>query len=198
MSRTRYFSLLAAIALVLASSVPVAAAKDKKTRKPRTEDIINVFLGLARSQWLVGPAYYIASEEERASFLKLTSDTEAEAFIKEFWKRRDPEPDMFGNPVLDRFERRAEAADIRYRERAVLGSRTDRGAIFVLFGEPDLIQFDGGTRAREPDLEIWSYSDGSSEGFGRLTPQRRYFFAEVDGKTVLYRPRANRKIDLRQ
>ena len=185
---------MAALVLLAASDVRAAG----KNKKPRTEDIINIYLDVGYSQWLVGPLYYMANEGERAEFLALTNDEGAEAFVREFWKRRDPEPEIFGNPVLDLFERRREVADRRYRERAVLGRRTDRGAIFILHGEPALIEFDTSTNPREPDLEIWSYPKNAPEGLSGVEPKRHYFFAEKDGRTVLYTPRSSRRSMRRQ
>lgn len=190
-------AVLAAVpALTLLLALP-DAARARKQKKPRNEDIINVRLGLEYSQWLVGPIYFLASEEERAAFLGLNTDELAQSFINEFWKRRDPEPEIFGNPALDLFEQRVELADRRFRENAVMGRRTDRGTLFVLYGEPALIQFDTSPNPREPDLEVWFYPKGA-KGLSGLTPNRRYFFAEKDGGTVLYTPRASRRSTLRQ
>jgi GWxTD domain-containing protein len=178
------------LCLILATGTALAA---RKQRPPRTEDIINVFLGLEYSHWLIGPIYYLATPEEREAYLALRSDEQAEAFIREFWRRRDPEPEIFGNPASDLFERRAELADRRYREQATIGRRTDRGALFILFGEPELIQFDVSNHPAEPDLEIWYYPRDVEEALGGLQPQSAYFFAEIEGRTVSYVPRPSRR-----
>ena len=183
-------ALAVALCLVLWSLPAFAARKDKR---PRTEDIINIFLDLQHSQWLVGPIYYLATPEERDAFLALRSDEEAEAFIDAFWKRLDPDPGIFGNPARDLFERRAEVADRRYREQATVGRRTDRGAVFILFGEPEEIQYDVSGRPGEPDLEIWLYPRTVEDALGGLEPDREYFFAEQDGRKSFYVPRASRR-----
>ncbi len=189
------FVLSCAIVLGL-SGVPGAEAV-KKQKPPRIEDIINILLGIDYSHWLVGPIYYIATPEERTEFLSLASDDDAQAFIREFWKKRDPEPEIFGNPAKDLYDRRTEIADRRYREGATLGSRTARGALFIIFGEPELISYDVSSNPREPELEIWNYPKQVAEALGELEPQRQYFFAEREGKTVLYQPRASRRKNLR-
>lgn len=178
---------------VLVSVEPVAAAKSKK---PRVEDIINFQLGVEYSKWLAGPIYYMATPEERREYLALTSDEQAAAFVEEFWRRRDPEPEIFGNPVRELFDRRAEQADRHYRERAVLGRRTDRGAVYVLHGEPELIHHDLGRKPGEPDLEVWVYPKKAEAGLDGEQPRRRYYFVERDGRTVLYTPRSSRRIDI--
>ncbi len=199
--RSRTGVRLAAIALSAMvvtgplGSTPAHAAK--KVKPPKREQIVNVFLGIDYSHWLVGPIYYLATPEERAEYLSLASDDDAVAFIGEFWKKRDPEPEIFGNPVKDLYDRRLEIADRRYREGTTLGSRTARGALFVIFGEPALIAYDVSRNPREPELEIWNYPKGMEGALGDLEPQRQYFFAEKEGKTVLYQPRASRRKNLR-
>ena len=186
----RYAALcLAAVLLCL----PSPAAAKKKDKQRRSEDAINYSLGVEYTQWLNGPTFYIATEAERAEFLSLTSDEAAGAFIADFWKTRDPDPGFFGNKFKELYDERLALADRRYREAAVTGRRTDRGVIYVLFGEPDLIRYDSPPNPREPDLEVWNYSGDSEPGLGGEKPNRRYYFAERDGKTVLYTPRASRQ-----
>ena len=59
----------------------------------------------------------------------------------------------------------------------------------MLYGEPEMIQYDSGTSPRDPDLEIWIYPKTADASLNGDRPKRRYFFAEKDGKTVLYTPR---------
>ncbi len=44
------------------------------------------------TKWLEEDVVYIITPEERAAFLALQTDAEREAFIEQFWKRRDPTP----------------------------------------------------------------------------------------------------------
>ena len=43
--------------------------------------------------WLENDASYIISDEERGAFKNLSNDEEREAFIENFWLRRNPNPD---------------------------------------------------------------------------------------------------------
>lgn len=181
------------VALVISLAPSAEAKKAKDQRRPSPAETTNFMLGLEYSHWLVGPVYLIATEEERVEYLALSSDQEAEAFIETFWKRRDPRPDFFGNDVRQLFEDRAAAADKRFREGATIGRRTDRGAIFVLYGEPKDVEYDISLKPNEPDLEVWIYSKESSEGLDGSRPRRRYWFAEKGGRTVLHIPRASRR-----
>lgn len=188
---TRRWTTLTLLAGLLLPVVVGAAPKSQK--RPETAEIVNFLLGLDYSHWLVGPIYFIASERERNEFLALSSDDQAEAFIEAFWKRRVSGPDIFGNDALREFEQRASAADTRFREGTVLGRRTDRGTLFVLYGEPERIEYDTSTRRNEPDLEVWVYPKDAPKGLDGKKPKRRYWFAEKDGLTVLHVPRASRR-----
>lgn len=182
--------MLAACLLVVAATTP---AEGRKEKKPPREDLINFRLGPEYAQWLIGPLYSMATPAERDEFLSLADDRAAAAFVEEFWRRRDPDPALFGNPVKATFERRAEEADRRFREGTRLGRATDRGTVFVLYGEPGRIDFDPGLAPHEPDLEVWSYPEDAPAGLDGERPKQRYFFAERDGETVLYTPRATRR-----
>lgn len=178
--------------------VPPAGAAKKKQKKVDPAEATNFLLGLDYSHWLVGPAFFIATEEERATYLALTSDEEARDFIEEFWKRRDPDPEFFGNEVRQLFEQRAAVADKRFREGARLGRRTARGAIYVLYGEPREVIYDTSIKRNEPNLEVWVYSGDGEPGLDGEPPRARYWFAEKDGQVVAHIPRAGRRNTIRQ
>ena len=72
-------------------------------------------------------------------FLTLTTDAEREEFIGQFWLRRDPTPDTFENEYKEEHYRRIAYAN-RWFTAGVAGWRTDRGHIFVMYGEPDQIK----------------------------------------------------------
>ena len=48
-------------------------------------------------KWLEEDVYWIISEEERDVFAKLANDEEREAFIEQFWNRRNPDPSSGDN-----------------------------------------------------------------------------------------------------
>jgi len=79
----------------------------------------------------------IASTAERDRIKELSTG-EREIFLEQFWKRLDPTPDTPRNEALQEHYERIRVADRVFRGR-VRGSRTDRGRIFVKFGQPDEI-----------------------------------------------------------
>jgi hypothetical protein len=77
-------------------------------------------------------------------------------------------------------------ADKRYSEGAYPGSRTDRGKIFIVFGEPESVKFEQQNAVHAPTLEVWYYANDAPPGLGGKPPENRYRFAKFDGETSLY------------
>lgn len=141
-------------------------------------DVTNLLLGPEYSQWLVGPIAHIASEAERNEYLSLADDAAAEQFIDAFWQQR-PEAQKL-------FDRRAEQADKRYTEGTFVGSRTDRGTIFVLYGEPESTEYEEHRNIEDPDVERWVYLKSADEGLDGKKPRRQYRFAKEGDVTEFF------------
>jgi GWxTD domain-containing protein len=143
-------------------------------------DLTNPFLGVELSQWLVGPIALLASEEEERAYLAARDDATAQALIDAFWARRDP-------AVRSQVDARAPEADRRFSEAGYLGRRTDRGALFVVYGEPTSTEYD--TLHRDQDagpLEVWNYAADAAPGLDGRQPLPRYRFVKRGDITVLY------------
>jgi GWxTD domain-containing protein len=153
-----------------------------------SEELLNFRLSPDYAAFLVGPLGKIATPQEREAFLKLTNDEAAQAFVEQFWAARDPDPGTPGNPVRELAERRIAEADRRFREGAALGHRTDRGVIFVLYGEPQRIDYEPGEDPGEPPREVWTYGPNAPKGLDGKKPERQYRFVELDGRYVTYLP----------
>lgn len=98
-------------------------------------------------EWSAGPAHYLFTAADREAWRRVADDQEAEAFIRLFWARRDPDPESAENEFRREFERRVAFADQRFgatvEDEPVAGSLTDRGRAFVLLGPPRRIQQPG-------------------------------------------------------
>jgi GWxTD domain-containing protein len=151
---------------------------------PPDEQLSNVRLGPEYSQWLVGAIVRMSSREEVDGYLALRDDASAAAFIDAYWARR-------GAAVRRLIDQRAEEADRRFSEGGYAGRRTDRGAIFVLHGEPKEIQFEPAEFIDEPATEVWRY-ETSELGLNGKPPMGVYRFAKVGDLTVFYQRRVRR------
>lgn len=118
--------------------------------------------------WLDNEVRWIISGEELSAFKQLSNDEERDAFIEQFWLRRDPTPDTIENEFREEHYRRMAYANERFAS-GVAGWRTDRGRIYVIFGPPDTIDSrpSGGSYVRPVEegggmtstfpFEVWRY-----------------------------------------
>jgi GWxTD domain-containing protein len=146
-------------------------------------------LSATYSAWSKGPVRWLLLPEESHAYARLGSDLEAEAFIVQFWRRRDPDPDTPQNPVADRFSERVAMADQIYGEGKRRGAMTERGGALILLGPPTYLRAsarqkplpasrDAAVRPTVPVLvETWGYPaselpNGVPEILGRQTDER--------------------------
>lgn len=151
---------------------------------------------------------YIISEEELATFNRLSTNEEREQFIEQFWLRRDPTPDTVENEFREEHYRRIAYANERFAS-GIPGWKTDRGRIYIIWGPADEIESHpsggsyhrpheegGGSTATFP-FEKWRYRrleglgndiqlefvDPSGSGEYRLTmdPQEKDALKHVPG-----------------
>ncbi len=89
--RNRPLSLLLpfllSISLCFASGQDQGAGARKKAEAPSEQRAL-----FAYQKWLDEDVRYIITDQERADFSKLTTDTDRDVFIIAFWERRNPNP----------------------------------------------------------------------------------------------------------
>jgi GWxTD domain-containing protein len=98
---------------------------------------------------------YIISKQERKIFREMP-ESDRDAFVEEFWKRRDPDPDTPFNEFRAEYEDRVAKAAMLFHGEGRPGWRTDRGRIYILFGPPSerlTYPMDGSGYCRE----VWYY-----------------------------------------
>ena len=112
-------------------------AKPMTDRQKRAaEERLRKELASPYNKWLDEDVRYIISDEERTAFKRLQTDDEREAFIEQFWLRRDPTPDTEENEFKEEHYRRIAWANDRFAS-GLPGWKTDRGMIYIKFGPPD-------------------------------------------------------------
>lgn len=90
-------------------------------------------------KWLDEDVRWIITDQERKAFLSLTNDEERDAFIEQFWQRRNPDPDSPDNTYRDEIYRRIAYANEHFAD-GEPGWMTDRGMIYIKYGPPDNIE----------------------------------------------------------
>ncbi len=134
------------------------AQEQKKRQKALEKELQSPY-----RRWLNGPVGYIITPQERAAFLKLTTDAEREQFIEAFWERRNPNPGSAYNEYKEEFYRRIAYANEHYSS-GIPGWKTDRGRIYIMYGPPDEISShpSGGSYTPTPGTLPYSGPDAST------------------------------------
>jgi len=102
---------------------------------------------------------YLITRQERKIFLNLPP-SEREVFIKEFWKKRDPNPETEENEFKTEYFKRLDRADELFMGEGKPGWLTDRGSIYILFGPPsDRMTYPMGTGPYDRCQETWLYGN---------------------------------------
>ena len=121
-------------------------------------------------------ARIIMTEEELKIYSILPDKKSKQEFIEDFWKIRDPYPASEENEAKTEFERRIGYANVWFdpfrpgtEYTTGYGWNTDRGRMYLIFGDPDELVFGGqtdmwiGGRNRASDnrygMERWYYYD---------------------------------------
>ncbi len=119
-------------------------------------------------EWLDQDVVYIITPQERKAFLSLTNDEERNAFIEQFWRRRNPNP---GDPEnmarVEHYERIAYANE--HFSDGEPGWKTDRGRIYIEWGPPNSIDRNAGGYYQRPfnegggstdsyPFQVWHYN----------------------------------------
>jgi GWxTD domain-containing protein len=123
-------------------------------------------------KWLDEDVLYIITQEEKDIFKALTTDEERENFIESFWARRNPDPREPGNQFKIEHYRRIVYSNERFAS-GIPGWKTDRGRIYILYGEPD---------GKESHPSGGSYQREFWEGGGSTSvyPFERWRYRHID------------------
>lgn len=108
----------------------------------------------------------LLTEAEEATFKRIKEKADRVEFQKIFWARRDPDLATPENEAKEQYEKDRAAADLAYRVPGMIGSQTDCGRVFILLGQPDDVESEGGSiggALREP--ETWIYKDRPGRTF---------------------------------
>jgi GWxTD domain-containing protein len=144
----------------------------------------------------VSKTRYLITREERRTFLNLPP-SEREAFIAEFWKKRDPDPETEANAFRDEYFRRIDQANRLFSDGGEPGWLQDRGRIYILLGPPsDRATYPRGVTFYGLPMEFWSYGffpivfiDRDWTGNYKLEPQSANQLAEIMSAQLDLKPR---------
>ncbi|PWB72045.1 hypothetical protein C3F09_07210 [candidate division GN15 bacterium] len=99
---------------------------------------------------------YIDSTGEVKKMQKLQTYDERLAAFNAFWAQHDPTPGTKENEAKREFYRRVAYANRKFAHMRQPGWRTDRGRIYIIYGEPDQID-DVPMAANYLPYQVWHY-----------------------------------------
>ncbi len=140
-----------ALCLMALASLAVIAAPGRAGGKDKLDPESEKFYLTAR---------LIMTKEEDRIFKRLPDAETRREFIRDFWDKRDPDPDTEENEFRTEFESRVAYANKRFKEGG-RGMNSDRGRIYILMGPPDKFEefmTHGDPTVRGPIL-WWIYYD---------------------------------------
>lgn len=114
---------------------------------------------------------YIATNKEIDGYNKLKTVKGKKEFLYNFWKSRDTNPSTPGNEFFKEYLKRIKISNERYSTIQKKGWLTDRGRVYLIYGEPSEIERFPNQVDSKP-YEIWRYNDiqgGVEFDFGDLT-----------------------------
>ncbi|HVF49809.1 MAG TPA: GWxTD domain-containing protein [Pyrinomonadaceae bacterium] len=172
-SRMRFLFVLS-LTFQLALVAPAAWAQKDKDKNKNAQDVserernIRPEVKQVYKRWLEQDVAYIITDAERKAFKKLATDDEREAFIEDFWRKRDPDPDTDENEFREEYYERIAYANQHYAS-GIPGWKTDRGRIYIMYGKPDELEthpaggpyerpsYHGGGSTTTYPFEVWFY-----------------------------------------
>lgn len=130
---------------------------------------------------LVEQISYIASEKEVDKLKEAESLDERRAAFDAFWNKVDPTPGSKANELKTEFYRRVRVANESFGHMTREGWQTDRGRIYISYGEPDEIDDYPYSLSSVPYQQWHYYRDGR---------YRKFTFVDVnlDGEYRLQYP----------
>ena len=126
-------------------------------------------------KWLDQDVRWIITDQERNAFLSLSNDEERDAFIEQFWRRRNPDPESPDNSYREEIYRRIAYANEHFAA-GKPGWMTDRGHMYIAWGPPDSIDShpaggpynrpmsEGGGQTETYPFEVWNYRPSGWSG----------------------------------
>ena len=101
---------------------------------------------------------YLISNQDSKKYEKLTTTQGKREFLYKFWKERDYDPSTQENEAFKEYLQKIETANQKYGSMQKIGWKSDRGRIFLIYGEPSEVERYPNSGDLKP-YEIWHYND---------------------------------------
>jgi len=107
---------------------------------------------------LFSKSRYLATPNETNQYLKMSNEEGKREFLHQFWETRDNNPNDYRNEFFLSYLKRIDESNLRYHALGRDGWETDRGRVYLMYGEPNEIErYPNETETRP--YEIWNYHE---------------------------------------
>ena len=113
---------------------------------------------------------FVAKDREVRAIRQAATPEEKLRLFRAFWDERDPTPGTTRNERMEEYYYRVAFANERYSRFQNQGWNSDRGEVFIRFGEPDYVEEHPYNYGSEP-YQVWTYYRNG----------RRFIFVDEDG-----------------
>lgn len=124
--------------------------------------------------------------DDSIKYFRNKSFEEKSAYFQRFWRKRDPNPDTEENELMIEYYRRINFSNENFSATGLQGWLSDRGRIYVKFGQPDEVErhpFEAGSYP----YVIWRYYSVRKtflfvdrSGFGDYELHPNYYYVEYE------------------
>jgi GWxTD domain-containing protein len=137
----------------------VIAAKDT-TSRGNTSSLSSEFGTMSDEELddIWAKSKYKAVPQEIKGFTKIKGENSKRQFLYEFWKKRDTDVSTSENEAFREYLIRIDESNKRFGTMSKIGWKTDRGRVYILYGEPSEIERFPNQMDTKP-YEIWHYND---------------------------------------
>ncbi len=112
---------------------PIADKERFKQQKELRQELKGPY-----KKWVDEDVRWIITDQELKAFKSLSNDEEREAFIEQFWQRRNANPESPENEFREEHYRRIAYSNEHFAA-GKPGWKTDRGHMYISYGKPDSI-----------------------------------------------------------
>jgi GWxTD domain-containing protein len=107
---------------------------------------------------LFNKSKYIASSDDINQYEKISTLEGKREFLHNFWKIRDDEVSTVKNEFYLKYRERVEGSNHRFGSVSKAGWKSDRGRVFIIYGEPSEIERYPNQIDTKP-YEVWYYNE---------------------------------------
>ena len=156
---------------------PDVAQPQRNVALSADDELLYRAMGEEELAQAVAHARVVASGTERDRIAALETDDDRRSFLLRFWRdRQDP---ATGQDARRLFYSRLDRVNAEFRFRNRPGYRTDRGRVFLLYGQPNNIDRQAFNADTAP-FEVWTYDAIPGEGRSTFVFVDRFNSGELE------------------